>query len=287
MRGSIRKKHRIQRALSHGPLPRLNMPDPLRHSDSGIARSAGQTLLLTIGAVIMHGVALGGIMGAATIAQKLGIKDDKKEHIEVAVVNTPKKVEKPVEAPKEEKPPEPPKEEPKKVKKKPPPVADPIDKPPEPPKEPPKEENKPIVGLDENSMVKDGEGPSFGAGNTRMGETDKIAHDPNSIGEMQKTNEPPPKPVEVYNPPKRVKQVKPEYPTRYEQMGIEGDVKVRVKIDEDGHPIDVEILEPSPHAEFNFAAKKAALRESFAPAVKNGAKVVSYIVYIIHFRLEG
>jgi protein TonB len=287
-KAAAKRQLRIARGGVPGAVaaPQLPFADPLLEKKERFI--AGKLLAIIIGAGIAHVVALFIIYGAAEVFARLGLNITHVERLEVAVIDKPKEPEKKVEEPpKEEKPPEP--EPPKKKKKPPPPPPDPIDVPEPPKEEPPPEVEQPqeVVGLSADSAVTEGEGPSFAVGNTRMGETDKIAKDPNAIEELKKTGVKPPPRQPTVIAAKRLRQVKPLYPSRYEQMGYEGTVTVRVTIDEEGNPIEVEVTQPSPHPEFNLAAKKAALREKFAPATRDGKPIKTTLTYIIHFRLEG
>lgn len=305
---SRNKRRRKPRALAGATPPPISIPDPLIHTSGSKAAGVSRALLLGVGAIVLHAVAIAVIAFASTFAAFK--KDDSSERIEVAVVEQ-KKPEPPPpppveEAPKEEPKPEPEvKKEPPKPKKveQPPPPPDPIDKPKEEPKpaeqEKPKEPVRRIVGLNLESTTSGGTGPSFATGNTRMGETDKKAADPNEAKPIPKDVVE--KPVENANKqatripvagakivaPQRKKAIKPNYPERARQDGIEGDVVVRVTIDASGKPTAVEVVKPAEDEELNAAAKEAAMREEFSPATRDGVAIQYSLTYTYFFRLNG
>jgi protein TonB len=207
-------------------------------------------------------------------------------------------------AAKPKEPPPPPKEPEPEVK---PERAVPLRQAPQPkveaqPKEPPKAQPARVVGLSFESTVGEGagegEGPAFGVGNTRMGETAKTAAPPKEVPK-QTINKGPTtvKPVAnavatripvagvVFAQAKRKKEVKPEFPPMLKTQGIEGDVPVIVWIDEKGKVTSVKILKESPYPEFNEAAKKAALADEFEPATRNGVPTATTLKYNVSFRL--
>jgi protein TonB len=208
------------------------------------------------------------------------------------------------EAKPKEPPPPPPKEPEPEVK---PERAVPLRQAPQPkvetqPKEPPKAQPARVVGLSFESTVGEGagegEGPAFGVGNTRMGETDKTAAPPKEVPKQTINNGPTTvKPVAnavatripvagvVFTQAKRKKEVK-EYPPTLRVQGIEGDVPVIVWIDETGKVTSVKIVKESPYPEFNEAAKKTAMADEFEPATRNGVPIATTLKYTVTFRLE-
>ncbi len=172
----------------------------------------------------------------------------------------------------------------------------------EPPKEPEKKPPPRIVGLSFESTVGEGsgEGPAFAVGNTRLGETDKIA--------VKKEDVPKERPAPVHGTEKpttvnqvatripskgvvfgeakyRGQQIKPAYPPTLKAQGVESDVEVLVFIDATGKVTNVKILHESPYPEFNEAAKKAALAQTWEPATRNGEPMASTKKYSYRFRL--
>jgi TonB family protein len=200
--------------------------------------------------------------------------------------------------PEPEKQPEPKKEPERVVVAK---VAPPAPKIIEPPKEPEKKAPPRIVGLSFESTVGEGsgDGPSFAVGNTRMGETDKVAVKKEDVPKerpapVNGTEKPttanqaatriPSKGV-TFTEAKYRKQVKPDFPQTLKAQGIESDVDVLVFIDATGKVTNVKILRESPYPEFNEAAKKAALATEWEPATRNGDPMSSTKKYSYRFRL--
>jgi TonB family protein len=172
----------------------------------------------------------------------------------------------------------------------------------EPPKEPDKKTPPRIVGLSFESTVGEGngDGPAFATGNTRLGETDKIA--------VKKEDVPKERPAPVHGTEKpttanqaatripskgvtfgeakyRGSQVKPDFPPTLKAQGLESDVEVLVFIDATGKVTMVKILHESPYPEFNEAAKKAALAQAWEPATRNGEPMASTKKYSYRFRI--
>ncbi len=172
----------------------------------------------------------------------------------------------------------------------------------EPPKEPEKKPPPRIVGLSFESTAGEGtgDGPAFAVGNTRLGETDKVA--------VKKEDVPKERPAPVHGTEKptvanqaatripvkgvtftdakyRGNQVKPEFPQTLKAQGVEGDVDVLVFIDATGKVTNVKILRESQYPEFNEAAKKAALAQPWEPATRNGEPMASTKKYSYRFRI--
>jgi protein TonB len=275
----------------------MGIEDPLARATKNKAINAARALLVAVGAVVMHVVVIVLISVAGLLTKASAVESGDK--IEVAINEV--KNEPPPPPPKVEEPPPPEEkveEKPKKKERAPPPV-DPVDIPKqEPPKEEKPKEVRRIVGLNLESTVGGGEGPSFAVGNTRMGETEKTAEKPTEAQPLAKVEE---KPAEEVNKaatriptgkakvvaPQRKKAIQPEYPERARQDGIEGDVVVRVVIDASGKPTSVSIVKPADDEELNAAAKKAAMKEIFSPATRDGVAIEYALTYTYYFRLNG
>jgi protein TonB len=193
----------------------------------------------------------------------------------------------------------PPKPEPERVAVVKAPLAPKIE---EPPKEPDKKPPPRIVGLSFESTVGEGNGngPAFATGNTRLGETDKIAVKKEDVPKERPapvagTEKPtvanqaatriPSKGVTFGEAKYRGSQVKPDFPPTLKAQGVESDVEVLVFIDATGKVTMVKILHESPYPEFNEAAKKAALAQQWEPATRNGEPMTSTKKYAYRFRL--
>ena len=74
---------------------------------------------------------------------------------------------------------------------------------------------------------------------------------------------------------------KPKYPKISRMRGETGKVSLAVKIDEFGKVESAKIITSSGSKRLDNAAKKASLKASFSPAIKNGVQVASD--HIIHY----
>lgn len=81
--------------------------------------------------------------------------------------------------------------------------------------------------------------------------------------------------------------VRPEYPYRARQQGIEGHIKLAFTINAAGRVENIRVLEASPRNIFDREARRAAARWRFAPRVENGVAVSREAVKTLHFRLQG
>ena len=77
----------------------------------------------------------------------------------------------------------------------------------------------------------------------------------------------------------------PAYPPRCLRLGIEGLVKVRVLVGEDGRPQEVTIGESSGDSALDRAAMEAVRDWEFTPAMRNGLPVRAWAVVPIEFKL--
>jgi protein TonB len=282
------------RTMSHVRVPihaEFRAHHEQRHMPGWLRAGIGIVVLLA-----SLGLHVGFVIMALGVG-KLGAQQAK-ERERLAIEMREREEEKP-KPPEPEKPPEPKKEieRPTVVKA---PPAPKIEEP--PPKEPEKKPPPRIVGLSFESTVGDsnGEGPAFAVGNTRLGETDKIAVKKEDVPKdrpapVRGTEKPttanqaatriPVKGVTYSDAKYRGVQIKPDYPPTLKAQGIEGDVDVLVFIDATGKVTNVKILRESTYPEFNEAAKKAALAQAWEPATRNGEPMASTKKYAYRFRI--
>lgn len=293
-RARRREKSRA-RSLSHVVVP----IHAQFHEHRGQRRMPGW-LRASIGIMVLLvsvGLHVGFVIMAFGVG-KLGAQREK-ERERLAIEMREREVEKP-KAPEPEKAPEPKKEiieRPTVVKA---PPAPKIDEP--PPKEPDKKPPPRIVGLSFESTVGEGngDGPAFAVGNTRLGETDKVAVKKEDVPKdrpppVHGTEKPtvanqaatriPVKGVTYTDAKYRGPQLKPDYPQTLKAQGVEGDVDVLVFIDATGKVTNVKILRESPYPEFNEAAKKTALAQTWEPSTRNGEPMASTKKYSYRFRI--
>ncbi|HAB65620.1 MAG TPA: energy transducer TonB [Pseudomonas sp.] len=81
--------------------------------------------------------------------------------------------------------------------------------------------------------------------------------------------------------------VRPEYPYRARQRGIEGHIKLAFTITAAGKVENIRVMEASPPNVFDREARRAASRWRFAPRTENGSAVSREAVKTLHFRLQG
>lgn len=91
---------------------------------------------------------------------------------------------------------------------------------------------------------------------------------------------------QVDAPPRELDNPPPVYPGAARRQGIEGEVKVKLRIDRDGRVRDVRVIEVAGHPAFGEAVEAAALRWRFAPARHQGRQVEVWGIKTVRFRLQ-
>jgi|WetSurMetagenome_2_1015567.scaffolds.fasta_scaffold00020_47 TonB family protein len=84
--------------------------------------------------------------------------------------------------------------------------------------------------------------------------------------------------------PNFIRRELPEYPVLARRMNKEGKVLLRLKIDEKGTLLNVEVIEPAGFG-FTDAALDAVRKSTYRPAVKNGAPAPSLALLPVRFKL--
>lgn len=283
------------RALSHVRVPihtEFHAHRQQRRMPGWLRATIG--ILVLIASIGLH---VGFVMMALGVGKLGGSKGNQREQLAIEMRER--------EAPKPKPAPEPPKPE---VKPEPEKVV--VSKLPPAPKieEPPKaEEKKPpprIVGLNFESTVGegDGDGPAFAVGNTRLGETDKIAVKKEEVPKES------PGPVDGTAKPTAANQIArrlpiagvtrigpkvkfapdPDrfYPQNLRAQSLEDSIVVIVTISKEGKVTTVKVIKPSIYPEFNDAAKKLAMEIEYEPETLNGEAVETTLKYIVKFELK-
>jgi protein TonB len=203
----------------------------------------------------------------------------------------------PPPAPKAEEPkPEPPKVVPKKLVKLPPP---PPNAPPPPEKladvpPPPNQEAK--APSDEPPMIVPGLTLSststtgtfaVNVGNTLYGKPDTVAKKAEDVKPYKAAQYAPSyaiteNPVDLNN--LSDEELRKYYPPDALKQEIEGEVRTKITIDDDGSVVKVVILENPGHG-FDEAARKILMKKRFKPAKLNGQAVATEIPFTLHFEL--
>jgi protein TonB len=208
-------------------------------------------------------------------------------------VDVRKKV--PPPPPKIEMPPPPkiePKVIPKKVK-----IETPVAPPPnaKPPEEPPKEPPKPVFGVTMSSTTEGDSSISVPVGNTTMIDPKKSGKGP----VVPLPAAPPPQAAPEYKPVselyiKKMPEIDSDacgrtiqYPAEAEQLGIEGDVKLRVELDDKGKVHAIKVTTGLGHGLDQAAVFALTRRCKFTPAIATDGKPVAYVIpsYVFHFEI--
>ncbi len=79
---------------------------------------------------------------------------------------------------------------------------------------------------------------------------------------------------------------KVEYPLSARRAGLEGQVTLRLLIDEKGIPQRADLQQSSGHAKLDEAARAAAMRALFKPHVEDGQPLPVYALVPISFSLK-
>jgi protein TonB len=197
-------------------------------------------------------------------------------------------------------PPKPPEPEPEKkvipkVKVAPPPEATPPPNktpPPEPPKEPP----KPVFGLPETAMSNEGDGPAMPTGNTTMIDPKNSGKHTGAVPQLPAGTPGPAKPeykpvADVYI--KSLPEIDSEacarmvtYPSEAEQLGIEGEVKLRVSLDESGKVHDIKVMHGLGHGLDQAAMNALKYKCKFKPAIGTDGKPAAYVIQTYTWTFE-
>ncbi|MBL8458292.1 MAG: energy transducer TonB [Zoogloea sp.] len=80
---------------------------------------------------------------------------------------------------------------------------------------------------------------------------------------------------------------KPAYPLLARRRGLEGVVRLDVRVSAEGIPIAVKVRESSGHESLDEAALTAVWHWRFSPARRGGEAVEGAVVVPVRFNLEG
>ena len=92
--------------------------------------------------------------------------------------------------------------------------------------------------------------------------------------------------VAVEKEPVIVKSVEPKYPDMAVRTGLEGRVSVKIWVDKDGKPKEVDVLQSDAEI-FNEPAIEAAKQFVFTPAYMNDGPVSVWVTITLRFALSG
>jgi TonB family protein len=103
--------------------------------------------------------------------------------------------------------------------------------------------------------------------------------------QQQAKKTPPPDFVQYEKAPELLKKVEPEYPAIALKAGLEGTVWVKVWVDELGNVVEASVLK-SDEKIFDEAAKIAASRWKFSPAISKGQPVAVWVTIPFRFGIS-
>lgn len=249
----------------------------------------GLSRLGALGATVAVSLALHA--GGLALAQRLEpIPAAKPKPVEVefeAVTPPP-----PPAPPKAEPPPPPPAPEPPPpprrvaMAKLPPPPRDAPPPPPPneaPPPDAPPAKAAPKVGISLSSTAQSG-GFAVGVGNTLYGKAPEVAADPENVKPYAAKDTAPP--ARRSSQPRLLEQPEVPYPAEARRAGLEGQVKLLLRIDREGRVVAARVL-AEPGGGLGEAARAGALRFRFSPGLLEGEPVeVPDLIYTYTFVLE-
>ncbi len=79
----------------------------------------------------------------------------------------------------------------------------------------------------------------------------------------------------------------PRYPYRAKRLGLEGEVKIRFRVDKEGTVSDVTIVKATPPAIFDKSVIDAVSTWKYTPGELSGRQVATIVTTTILFKLEG
>jgi periplasmic protein TonB len=255
-------------------------------SASGDGRRLGTLGLTALAALALHA---GGLAAASRLEPR---RPEKAQPVEVefeAVAPEPPPAPPPRAAPPP--PPEPPARTRVAYNRLPPPKADEAPPPPPPPSEPPPPDAPPAraaprVGISLSSTAQGG-AFAVGVGNTLRGKASEVAADPKDVKPYAAPEDPAaPAPRPSRQPRLLSRPEVPPYPPEARRAGVEGQVRLLLRIDAQGRVAEARVL-AEPGAGLGEAARQDALRLRFSPGLLEGEPVeVPDYPYTYTFVLE-
>ncbi|GEJ58611.1 energy transducer TonB [Anaeromyxobacter diazotrophicus] len=167
----------------------------------------------------------------------------------------------------------------------PPPRAPPAPPPPNAP--PPPDASRaapPRIGISMESTTTAG-GVAAPVGNTLYGRPPERAEDPAAVKPYRAERYAAPSQVTTLPEPLGCEIPKAEYPEEARRLGVEGEVRLRLLVDEEGRVREARVVRDPGHGFGAVAARAARAYCRFRPARKDGAAVATEIPYTIRFEL--
>jgi protein TonB len=123
-------------------------------------------------------------------------------------------------------------------------------------------------------------------GNTLYGRAPERAEEPASAQPHRSERYVPPTQVTTLPEPLGCDIPRDAYPEEAKRLGLEGDVRLRLAIDEEGHVADVKVLKDPGHGLAAAAVRNVKRYCRFKPARRNADAVATEIPFTLHFELQ-
>ncbi len=91
--------------------------------------------------------------------------------------------------------------------------------------------------------------------------------------------------IEVDRAPEALKEATPKYPSAEAAAGVEGEVWMKVLVDQTGWVYGAVVHESSGFSRFDVAAVRAAVQNIYKPAIKDHRPVAVWVDYKVSFKL--
>jgi periplasmic protein TonB len=159
---------------------------------------------------------------------------------------------------------------------------------PPPPNAPPPANAKPgpvRIGVSMSSTTTAG-GEAAPVGNTLYGRPAGRAEDPATAKPYRSEKYVAPTQVTTLPEPLGCDIPREAYPEEAKRLGLEGDVRLRLAVDEEGRVVDVKVLKDPGHGLADAAVRNVKRYCRFRPARRNAEAVATEIPFTLHFELQ-
>ena len=92
--------------------------------------------------------------------------------------------------------------------------------------------------------------------------------------------------IVIDQPPEMIYEHMPEYPRMARKMGISGTVWVQALVDREGNVREARVAKSSDFASLDEAAVRAAYKNTYRPAIRDGNPVACWVSYQVKFELD-
>jgi protein TonB len=122
-------------------------------------------------------------------------------------------------------------------------------------------------------------------GNSLYGKAPQRAPDPSTVQPYRADHYAPPAEVTALPEPISCAVPKSEYPDEAKRIGFEGTVRLRLRIDEEGHVTNAKVIEDPGHGLGAAAVRSISRWCRFRPATRKSETVATDIPFTVHFEL--